>query len=186
MLISPPSPQIGKQSIRQHGAVPFRALADLLYSEKKPGEVSTRQLIIELIHLLLELYPASLTSPSMTTNALFAPPRRPWDTDSASGSASSRDSRPLSITFDVPSGIPIPTLLPNGHADITGFIMALLKPSPDADDKANEVKGNILPPAFELPPSKVDVHDFLAVASLPRVYKTYLKEISQLCHDYFW
>ncbi len=193
-LSSPTEKQCGKQALRHHGAVPFRALADLLYSEKKPGEVNTRRLIIELIHSLLELYPTSpmvsSQSPSISSSIpmdkTFAPPRRPWDTDSASGSISSRESRPISISFDLPTGPPIRPLIPNGHAHVAGFIMSLLQPSPDSEDKGSHTKGNILPPAFELPPNKVDMHDFLAIASLPRVYKTYLMEISQVCHDYFW
>jgi hypothetical protein len=48
---------IGCFALRSSCPRPFVQLASLMYSDKKPGDVPTRQLIVELFHILLELYP---------------------------------------------------------------------------------------------------------------------------------
>lgn len=51
--------EIGKNAIRQHYPNPFPGMSALLFSEKKPGDLACRQLIIELWIYLFELYPSS-------------------------------------------------------------------------------------------------------------------------------
>ena len=48
---------IGCFALRSSCPRPFIQLASLMYSDKKPRDVPTRQLIAELFHILLELYP---------------------------------------------------------------------------------------------------------------------------------
>jgi hypothetical protein len=181
-----PGSQCGKRALQQHGAVPFRALIDLLYTDKRPGDLSTRQLIVELLIVLLNIYPNSMeTSPAMSSSSMFAPPVRSWDSDAGGG----QRSRPNSISFvgDLPGMPPLRAVVPNGYGTISGFVKSLLVPSPPTHPTdAADVKGSILVPAFELPSPKVEVHDFLEVAKLPRVYKTYLAQLSDMCRDYFW
>ncbi|KAI0027501.1 armadillo-type protein [Vararia minispora EC-137] len=50
---------IGCFALRSSCPTPFVQLVALLYSDKKPGEVATRQLIVDLLLILFELYPAS-------------------------------------------------------------------------------------------------------------------------------
>src|ERR1700722_15617536 len=58
---------IGCFALRSSCPTPFVQLMSLLYSDKKPGDVATRQLIVELLLLLFELYPpSSLPSHSAT------------------------------------------------------------------------------------------------------------------------
>lgn len=49
---------LGLDSLRSSSPSPFVALTALLYSDKKPGDVPSRQLIVELITLLFDLYPS--------------------------------------------------------------------------------------------------------------------------------
>ena len=49
---------VGCAAIRSTFPSPFSQLVTLLYSDKKPGEVTTRHLIVELIQLLFDLFPA--------------------------------------------------------------------------------------------------------------------------------
>ena len=60
---------MGKENLRAHFPAPFPALSSLLFSEKKPGDLPSRQIIIELWLLLFDLFPTtsiprSLTRPS--------------------------------------------------------------------------------------------------------------------------
>ena len=48
---------VGCATIRSNFPSPFSQLIILLYSDKKPGEVATRHLIVELIQLLFDLFP---------------------------------------------------------------------------------------------------------------------------------
>ncbi len=187
-----PFEQCGKAAVRAHGAVPFRALADLLLSEKKPGDIATRLIVVELMHSLLAIYSGSVVSPVPDSPATFAPPMRPWDTQSAVGASShgsSGPSRPASVSFsDASLRVPAIVTIPNGHASVTGFLLSLLQPSPPASTGAvrRDQAGEILVPVQELAAPSPNVHDFLSAAKQPRVYKTYLQELSSVCIDYFW
>src|ERR1700729_488665 len=59
--------EIGCFALRSSCPTPFVQLVSLLYSDKKPGDVATRQLIIELLLTLFDLYPAS-SLPSKNIN----------------------------------------------------------------------------------------------------------------------
>ncbi|ORX36928.1 armadillo-type protein [Kockovaella imperatae] len=48
---------VGKAAIRRSYPKPFPALSALIFSEKKPGDIATRQIIIELWLFLYDLYP---------------------------------------------------------------------------------------------------------------------------------
>ncbi|KAH9167883.1 armadillo-type protein [Lactarius sanguifluus] len=51
--------EIGCFALRSSCPTPFAQLVSLLYSDKKPGDVATRQLIVDLLMILFELYPPS-------------------------------------------------------------------------------------------------------------------------------
>ena len=50
---------IGCTALRSASPAPYAQLVRLLYSDKKPGDVATRQLIVDLLLLLFDLYPPS-------------------------------------------------------------------------------------------------------------------------------
>ncbi|KAG7451301.1 uncharacterized protein BT62DRAFT_926976 [Guyanagaster necrorhizus] len=70
---------IGCFALRSSCPTPFVQLVALLYSDKKPGDVATRQLIVDLILILFELYPAS--SLPAHGNMLTNPRREVWESD---------------------------------------------------------------------------------------------------------
>lgn len=72
---------IGCGALRSSGTAPFAQLISLLYSDKKPGDVATRQIITEIIIILFDVYPAS----SLPSSA-HLPRREAWDTESTSQS----------------------------------------------------------------------------------------------------
>jgi hypothetical protein len=150
---------------------------DLLYSEKKPGEVPPKQLIVDIVFSLFDLY----RQPGMDPQSVLkqgAPPEF-----SSPSSAMQPASTPTSG-----SGIP------DGHQHVSEFILSLLREPPKTDEKTdNDVtngkanrKSRIIAPASELPAPKLEMHDFIAAAHKPRIFQTYLKELSQTCWDFFW
>lgn len=120
-------------------------LVALLYSDKKPGDVATRQLIVDLLLILFELYPSALPSQNSPQ-----PRREIWDDNQRSNVV----------------------ILPAPHKTFFSLIRALLlTPAP--------------PPA-ESPAAPVSPHAFIEELHKPRIYKTYLQELSDVCRDYFW
>ncbi|WVN88109.1 uncharacterized protein L203_103309 [Cryptococcus depauperatus CBS 7841] len=64
--------EIGKTALRKHFPRPFSALSSLLFSEKKPGDLATRQLIVELWYFLFDLFP-----PPSRPSSIHLGPQRP-------------------------------------------------------------------------------------------------------------
>ena len=120
----------------------------LLYSDKKPGEVATRQLIVELLLILFELYPP--------TSVPIKNPNRPG----------------MQGSSRAPNPAPSTPTLPPPHTTFFSLIRALLLTPP--------------PPPTESPASPVSPHAFIASLHTPRIFKTYLQELSDICRDYFW
>ncbi|WVR07273.1 hypothetical protein IAU60_004314 [Kwoniella sp. DSM 27419] len=98
--------EIGKTALRAHFPDPFPALSMLLFSEKKPGDLASRQIILELWLFLFDLFPPSLSSPSQ------------------SGSAD----RPTSVRFDSKASAGVTSSLAAGQVDIVKHIRGLLVP----------------------------------------------------------
>ncbi|KAK2463424.1 hypothetical protein APHAL10511_004510 [Amanita phalloides] len=143
---------IGCFALRSSCPTPFAQLVSLLYSDKKPGEVATRQLIVELLLILFDLYP-STALPSASSSSLYlsrAQRCETWEDDQDV----------LSVT------------LPTPHKNFFSLIRALLlTPAP--------------PPSESLA-TPISPHAFIESLHRPRIYKTYLQELSDVCRDYFW
>jgi hypothetical protein len=65
---------IGRDALRASFPAPFKALSSLLFSEKKPGDLPTRQIIIELWLYIFELFPAHARPASRPTSVRFDDP----------------------------------------------------------------------------------------------------------------
>ncbi|TFK70322.1 hypothetical protein BDN72DRAFT_958920 [Pluteus cervinus] len=141
---------IGCFALRSSCPTPFAQLVSLLYSDKKPGDVPTRQLIVELLLILFELYPPSAL-PSGSSGRSSRMRREAWEADSSSSNI---------IT------------LPSPHKSLFSFIRSLLLTPAPAPSEAPDVS--------------VSPHEFIESLHRPRVYKTYLQELSDVCRDYFW
>ena len=144
---------IGCFALRSSCPMPFVQLVSLLYSDKRPGDVATRQLIVELLLNLFDLYP-STALPSGSGNGPYpnrAQRYEAWEED--------KDA-PASVTLPAP------------HRSFFSLIRALLlTPAP-------------LP--SESPAVPISPHAFIESLHRPRIYKTYLQELSDICRDYFW
>lgn len=149
---------IGCFALRSSCPTPFVQLVALLYSDKKPGEVATRQLVVDLLLVLFELYPASslpsLGSSSTSNSGRVRSRREAWETES---------------TFPTSSNL---ITLPPPHKNFYSLIRALLLTP--------------APPPCESPAAPVSPHAFIESLHRPRIYKTYLQELSDVCRDYFW
>jgi len=137
---------IGCFALRSSCPTPFVQLISLLYSDKKPGDIATRQLIVDLLLILFEVYP-----PSSLPSSGGRLRREAWE---SSGSSSNI------VTLPVP------------HKNFFSLIRALLLTP--------------APPPTESPASPVSPHAFIESLHRPRIYKSYLQELSDVCRDYFW
>lgn len=117
---------VGCVAIRACTPNPFIPLVNLLFTDKKPGDVPTRQLMTEILTLLFDLYP---TRP--------AAPRWPGD-------------EPAGREYVYP--------LPREYSSLPQLVRELLL----GEDKDK------------------DLVDFVTAARRPRVFKTYLTEISDV------
>ncbi|CAE6465493.1 hypothetical protein ACGC1H_002546 [Rhizoctonia solani] len=140
---------IGCFALRSSAPTPFVQLVSLLYSDKKPGDIGSRQLVVELLLILFEIYPP--------------PPQTRGRSNSSS---------PGTPTLAAPPSPPPQYTLPSPHTTLYSLIRALLlTPAP-------------LP--SECPSAPVSPHAFIESLRTPRIYKTYLQELSDVCRDYFW
>lgn len=68
---------------------------------------------------------------------------------------------------------PPPTFpLPSTHSSMFSLIRSLLLTT--------------APPPAEQPGVPIQPHSFIEKLHVPRIYKTYLQELSDVCRDYFW
>ena len=143
---------IGCYALRSSCPTPFAQLVSLLYSDKKPGDVATRQLIADLLLILFDIYPSSSLSSSGNGNGRARQHCETWELDATNAS--------------------LPITLPTPHKSIFSLIRALLLTP--------------APPPSEPPGNSVSPHAFIESLHLPRIYKAYLLELSDICRDYFW
>ncbi|KAH8100969.1 armadillo-type protein [Cristinia sonorae] len=148
---------IGCAALRSFAPTPFAQLVSLLYSDKKPGDVGSRQLIVELLLILFDLYPrSSLPSagnPHLGSTSHIRSHSVPWERDNNASSSNLIS-------------------LPAPHPTFFSFIRSLLLTP--------------APPPSENPKTPVEPHAFIEELHIPRIYKTYLQELSDVCRDYFW
>lgn len=147
---------VGCNALRAYCPAPFDKLVALLYSDKKPGDVLTRQLIVELLLGLFELYPlSSLPSRGSPSHSHSRSRSVPWELSSTSLSSSSNL-----------------IVLPRPHSTLFSLIKSLLLTP--------------APPPSEAPGTPIEPHAFIEELHRPRIYKTYLQEMNDICRDYFW
>jgi hypothetical protein len=142
----------------------------LWYSDKKPGDLCTRQQMIELLLILMELYPSSAPT------TVSSPPTSGPSCQLRSASASTPSAglhRPITAASPtVPSAAAQTFLLPQPHLTLFSLVRSLLLTE--------------APAPAEQPHIPVKPHSFIESLHVPRIYKTYLQELSDICRDYFW
>ncbi|PWZ00972.1 hypothetical protein BCV70DRAFT_199337 [Testicularia cyperi] len=71
---------VGRVALASHAPTPFTQLMGLLFSEKKPGDLSTRKLIVELLSILLHVQlPASQSLSASSLNYVLSLLQNPVD-----------------------------------------------------------------------------------------------------------
>lgn len=122
--------------------------------------MASRHLILELLLVLFELYPPSAL---------------PFVGGGASQAISYGHARTLSAPWEASTSMAVTSnliRLPAPHMSLFSFIKSLLlTPAP--------------PPAEQTSPT-IEPHEFIENLHLPRIYKAYLEELSNVCRDYFW
>ena len=144
---------IGCFALRSSCPTPFVQLVSLLYSDKKPGDLCSRQLIVDLLQILFDIYPATPQA-SAGHNARLR-----------------REAFEHSVATAPSAPVPGDTL-PSPHKSLYSLVRALLLTP--------------APPPTEAPSTPISPHAFIASLHTPRIYKSYLQELSDVCRDYFW
>lgn len=109
--------EIGKDALRAQFPRPFDALSGLLFSEKKPGDLPCRQLIIELWLFLFELFPAYPAGAGAGASA------------GVGAGAGGNKARPTSVRFDAGGAVGV-------AVDVVAELRKLVVP--DIPDKTAE------------------------------------------------
>jgi hypothetical protein len=156
--------QIGRKSLASHSPIPFRPLAQLLYSEKKPGDLFARQVIIELFVGLFDVFPMK-SSPPIDKGEWSKPLHWSPEPNFAASPASSEASSFVSSTFD--RGTPgTPSTPASQEVSTFELVRSLLLGPPDEKEEAQP--------------------DFMKETRKPRRFKRWIKEVEGVALDYFW
>ncbi|GAA5929946.1 uncharacterized protein JCM15063_004674 [Sporobolomyces koalae] len=168
----------GKRALASHYPTPFLPIASLLFSEKRPGDLPCRQILVELILAVFDICPidadtlpksawssaeVSLVpashSPSPPSSSLFSP--------SAPGSGIRRYQRKIKSSDSDSDSIEREEVLTSERILSTHrFLISLMEGPPDEKEEA-----------------KVD---FIKQSHRPRIFKTWVTEIADCVRDYFW
>ena len=168
--------EIGKDALRSSFPRPFEALSALLFSEKKPGDLPVRQLIIELWTLVFELFPPShgtASTPAASSPIISSAPQATF----ARAEAGAAGSRPTSVRFDTAQADQLAAMVrdaPAGPAEGR---------SRGPVDAVVAVRGFLVPKSED---KAAEQHAFITQAHRPKVYRAWVQELSDICRDYFW
>ncbi|GAA5839333.1 hypothetical protein JCM9279_005909 [Rhodotorula babjevae] len=169
----------GKRALASHSPTPFLPVAALLFSEKRPGDLPSRQILVELLLALYDICP--LNADTLLKSA--------WADSSVSlVPAPMSPVAPSSATFDSAGG--------------SGGVRRYTRKAKSGDDSSSGAaeRDEVLTPErvqqthrlvlslLEGPPSEDEENkvDFILAARKPRLYKTWVKEMSDTVRDYFW
>ncbi|GAA5952099.1 hypothetical protein JCM21900_006250 [Sporobolomyces salmonicolor] len=175
----------GKRALASHSPTPFLPLASLLFSEKRPGDLPCRQLLVELIASLFDICPL----------------------DAAALSKSAWSTPEVSLEPDPPTPPSSSTAFPaianssnNGSGAAGGGRRYTRKIKSSEDDVDTIEREEVLTPEriqqahrmamslMEGPPNEKEEAkvDFIRETHRPRVFKTWVQEIADCVRDYFW
>lgn len=169
----------GRRSLGQSAQTLYLPLANLLWSEKRPGDLACRQVLVEVIRTVFEVQPEGAQpvteaewealrpikkddiaagTPAAAQVARFSRPIKGGDSPSSSSFASSPNSPLLD---DSPEHF-----TPQRQAATHAFAYSLMLGPPSAKEQA-----------------KVD---FIQQAHRPRAMRTWVTEWCEVLRDYFW
>lgn len=162
---------------------------ELLFSEKKPGDLAARQCIVELLHGLFAVFPAGC--PAMDKSQW----KQPWSARENFGSSPGTSlQRPLSrISAHVRTGSAkgsagSSTWESAGFESDFSFVNGSTKISSPCSSSSSTsahsfVRSLLLGPLDEKEEAR---HDFIRASHGKRPYKLWIDEIVGVLSDYFW
>lgn len=184
--------EIGKSALRSSFPRPFDAFSGLLFSEKKPGDLPVRQLIIELWTFVFELFPPARSAqlqhgtgmPAGSRSAGNSPtmtmaPVAPYARDNQAGGAGSR---PSSVRFDTSQADQLAAMLAVKQGPLGSNSGAVASQAIKVD-AVEAVRAFLVPQQDD---KKAEQHAFILQAHRPKVFKAWVQELSDICRDYFW
>ncbi|GAA6059961.1 hypothetical protein JCM10212_001310 [Sporobolomyces blumeae] len=169
----------GKRALASHAPTPFLPIASLLFSEKRPGDLPCRQILVELIESIFDICPVH-------ADAL---PKSAWSTPEVALEPPLPPSPPPSAFAGQPNGAPG-----------SGFRRYQRKIKSDDSDSDSIEREEVLTPErilsthrfvvslMEGPPDEKEEAkvDFIKQAHRPRMFKAWVSEIADCVRDYFW
>ncbi|GAA6015639.1 hypothetical protein JCM11491_007180 [Sporobolomyces phaffii] len=171
----------GKRALASYYPTPFLPIASLLFSEKRPGDLPCRQILVELLAAVFEICPIDADTLSKSAWAspeisLESPPPSPPTSSFMSpnpsnsglpGAATRRYQRKVkSSDTDADSIEREEVLTPERVQGTHRFLISLMEGPPDEKEEA-----------------KVD---FIKQSHRPRIFKAWVTEIGDCVRDYFW
>lgn len=178
--LSSGSLQCGKRALASYSPTPFLPIASLLFSEKRPGDLPCRQILVDLLTSVFDICPIDADAlpklawaspvvslepplPSPPTSSFASPPL----SSSVAGSGMRRYQRKIkSSDSDSDSIEREEVLTPERIQASHRFVVSLMEGPPDEKEEA-----------------KVD---FIKQSHRPRVFKAWVTEIADCVRDYFW
>ncbi|GAA5827370.1 hypothetical protein JCM11251_003784 [Rhodosporidiobolus azoricus] len=166
----------GKRALCSHSPTPFLPLTSLLFSEKRPGDLPCRQLLVELVHSIFEICPPGCDAlpkeawtkdgeegPRISLEPALPPSPNPTTANGSGSGGARRYTRRIKTDEDEERE---EVLTPDRIRQAHRFVLSLMEGPPNEKEDA-----------------KVD---FIRSTHRPRVYKTWVTEISDCVRDYFW
>lgn len=144
-----------------HSTTPFVQLAALLFSDRRPGDLSSREIILVLLGRIVEIQPEKINLPL----------------SKASWVQKVNDTEPPRLE-EAPTGRYVrKSKFVEGDE---GF---------DREKEEKRIRAHELLKSLMLgPPSEKEEaeHDFMKDVRRPRIFKAWIKEISSVTRDYYW
>lgn len=206
-------PQCGRSCLAEYSPNPFRPLVELLYSEKKPGELTTRQCIVELVTGLFEVFPnVSTAIPKPEWRAQWGARNGFGSTSRSSDDGSNSNGSSLGKMNKESPQLPLPDLSvfvspkkssvassdwesADYPSDMTFLSRSARgtrsEPSDGSNILGNDdgksahalVKSLMIGPPNQKEEARVD---FMQQTHRKRIFKLWIEEIIGVLSDYFW
>lgn len=168
-LLRPPEiAQCGKRALASRSPTPFVALSSLLFSEKRPGDLPCRQILVELIHSLFDICPPNV------------------------GPITKEEWAATSIAIQGENAVAMVQTTGSGSGGARRYLRKAKGGEGGEEDKADPermrkvhemVLSLVMGPPDEKHAAKVE---FAQEMVRPRRLKTWVSEISDTVRDFFW
>ncbi|ORY84625.1 hypothetical protein BCR35DRAFT_302919 [Leucosporidium creatinivorum] len=160
----------GRHSLSSLSPTPFLPLASLLFSEKRPGDLPCRQLLVELLQAIFDVAPSGegvkpVGRKCADWEAAGVVRLERADGEGGSGGVR-RYTRPIKGGEDAEGGGGWDALTPERKTEVHRFVYSLMQGPPNEKEEAKL--------------------DFIQQTHQERAFKVWVTELSDCVRDYFW